>query len=212
MFKTFLEGQSFLDEYSKTIFDLIFLDIEMPELNGIQLAQKLYDEKYRGKVIFVSNREDLVFESLRTQPFGFVRKSKFTSDIHSCLKNYFEWAERDKKNFYIIKQIGGQKSVPIEDIMYIKTEGRGVVFYLSTGEELSPSNREGIQTILERLSPEGFLECCKGIIVNHKYIKSIENKDIFLTDGTSLPLSRRQSVPFKEKYLEWIGKKTLNIY
>ena len=79
-----------LEERMKEVeFQLLFLDIDMPEMDGITFAKRASNS--RTDIIFVSSREDKVFDALRTNPGGFIRKGRFLEDapevIETWLKN-----------------------------------------------------------------------------------------------------------------------------
>ena len=69
-------------------YALIFLDIDMPGMGGIEFAEVMQKNQTKTEIIFVSNREDRVFDALRLHPFGFVRKSNFLKDISAVIDSY----------------------------------------------------------------------------------------------------------------------------
>ena len=86
-----------LIEYCKNNpIDLVFLDIEMPEMNGIDTGRAIKDVNEEIEIVFVSNKEDQVFNALRLRPFGFVRKSEFFKDLNDVLKSYLKKIKKEK--------------------------------------------------------------------------------------------------------------------
>ena len=93
--RTFSNNVETLDTYTNPrhllncgkSYDLLFLDIDMPILNGIQLAK--YYNKSNASIIFVTNKEALVFEAYNsTDSFGFIRKSRLTEDFENVIKRF----------------------------------------------------------------------------------------------------------------------------
>lgn len=79
---TYTDARRFLEDCEKTSYDLIFLDIDMPGLSGIQLASKFRDKGLDTTLVFVSSHDDFVFETFRYNAYRFVRKNKLISDTH----------------------------------------------------------------------------------------------------------------------------------
>lgn len=79
---------SFFKNIDKLVYDIVLLDIDMPEIGGFQLAETLKLIKPDITIIFVSNLEHLVFQSLEYKPFRFIRKSKLEEDISSAINSY----------------------------------------------------------------------------------------------------------------------------
>lgn len=204
-------ASSYLDSLSNHSYNLTFLDIEMPIVDGIQLAKEINAREIDTTVIYVSNREDRVFESLETHPFGFVRKSHFKLDIEKVIQHYLETLKKDNSSFLILQNGRNQITVKFEDIIYIETVKRKLCFYLNDMKEQIVTNST-LQSIEEDFSKKGFLCCYKGILVNYRYIKVINEDTIILKDGTKLPLSRRKVNEVKSTYLELMQDMLVDIY
>ena len=83
--KRFTNPKELLNTLETTTYDLVFIDIDMPEIDGITLSKTIFNKSPKTGIIFVSNREDKVFESLEVRPLGFVRKNNFLSDINKII-------------------------------------------------------------------------------------------------------------------------------
>lgn len=86
--ETFVSSSALLRRFGDVVFDLMFLDIDMPGTDGIALGEKLRKMNNGTDIIYVSNREDRVFDALKVRPFGFVRKSNFIGDITEAVTRY----------------------------------------------------------------------------------------------------------------------------
>ena len=75
--ETFLEPKSLLEVLAKERMDLIFLDIELNKEDGIEVAKEISNMGMDTKIVFISSHEERVFDSLKTHPYGFVRKNNF---------------------------------------------------------------------------------------------------------------------------------------
>ncbi len=105
------------------IYDALFLDIDMPKLDGVELAKALRKRESTVDIIFVSNREDKVFETFPVRPFGFIRKNNFTHDLKDTLHSYIN--ARVINNSYVAFRISSISRVSAINSMSIwRTENR----------------------------------------------------------------------------------------
>ena len=90
--RKYRSSKAFLEDVTRQTghdeLNLAFLDIDMPELNGIELGRAIKEKNPKIEIIFVSNRYEKVFDTFDIHPFGFVRKNNFSADIGKTLKAY----------------------------------------------------------------------------------------------------------------------------
>lgn len=210
-FFSFEAASSYLSSLSNHHYNLTFLDIEMPDMDGIQLAKELQHREIETKVIYVSNREDRVFDSLATNPFGFVRKSHFIDDIEKVIRHFVDEMKKDSSSFFLLQNGKEQLTINFEDIVYIETIKRKLCFHLNDSEKPIMTSLT-FQSIEESFEKKGFLCCYKGILVNYRYIKVINDSTIILRKNEQLPLSRRKLNDVKARYLELMQDRLIDIY
>lgn len=190
----------------ETTFELILLDIEMPQMDGIVFGELLRRQKKEVDLIYISNREDQVFQALRNHPVGFIRKSCFMEDTRHVLQHYLEKYKEESKPCITIESRAGLQTVFTEDLIYIEGEAKYQNLYLKDG--LDPLQIRRSMGDLEReLIPHGFLRVHKGYLVNYRYIRLIKEKELLLTDGRQIPISRRKLQETKARYLDLMQKK-----
>jgi len=180
---------------SETEYDLIFLDIEMPEINGIDLACNY--RKNEAIIVFVTNMESLVFDAYNTtETFGFIRKSHLREDFLSIIKRLNKKASsiasiEIKKGNRIIK-------IKYSDIIYIEKSVNNVIIHTNNGVF---SERKTISEIEQTLSKYGFERCHIGYLVNTDYIHYIDSTQIVLNNYERIPLSRRNVKRLKTAFV-----------
>ena len=86
----FTDGKSLIKSYFQKRFDLIFLDIDMPNITGIDIAEKLRSYDDSVEIIFVTNKEKMVYQTLKYAPFRFIRKSEFHIEIDEAIDNFLK--------------------------------------------------------------------------------------------------------------------------
>ena len=198
---TLFQPYLLLDNEKYKHYDIILLDIDMPDVSGIELASRI--NKLKGKsdkpyVIFVTNRDGLVFDALREQPYSFVRKS-YIEDLSACLIKIQE--KINTVETYTIKAGRELDSLFIKDIIYLEKKGNYVIFHTESGDY---RERTTIDLKLQDLCEYGFLRPQIGYLVNVTYINDIHDGTVTLINGVELPLSKRYRKQVKQDFYNWM--------
>lgn len=184
-------------------FDLLLLDIDMPKVDGIRFGLYLRENKDRSEIVYVSNREDRVFESFQVHPFGFVRKSHFLKDIGAVIDAFLAARrEEDKEGDQLLVPQGksGIVSIPIRSIIYIEGSGKQQIVHLDDRKDVLVL-RSSMENLESKVAGKGFLRIQKGYLVNYRRISVIARTQAELTNGEVLPLSRSNAARIREEYL-----------
>ena len=198
---SFSNPLNFLASAKEEKFDLSFLDIDMPEMNGLEVANELADICKNGQIIFLSQREDLVFECLKFHPFGFIRKSKLIDDFSLMMNQYYQTisnAESDETKIDIIDKTK-TVSFKIKEIVYIEGDRNYQKVVLK--DKTSQNIRVALGSLEEKLREHGFIRIHKGYLLNYLYIRSIANDEVYLTTGISLPMSKKRKEEIMKQYM-----------
>ena len=191
------------DEASKP--DIVFLDIDMPELNGIELGAMIKENSPKTEIIFVSNRYERVFETFNIHPFGFVRKNNFSTDISNTLKAYID-GHVNAANYFVIQQENKSvtRKLPINEIVYVKSMRSHQIICMVGGEEIDV--KMTMDELEKGLIEHGILRTHKSFLVNLKYITRIESTGIELTTGAKIDVSRRKVGEIKAALMKYLRK------
>ena len=184
--KTYTDGASLLSDCCLNCFDAIFLDICMPGLSGMEIAEKIRDNDRRVKIIFVSNKNELAYKGYLYDAFRFVRKSDLEQDLCEAAKSLKETFSM-QSDYLVFKTSRGETVRAAKDIKFFEAKTHfinavcndGVVRICGTLREYE-----------ERMRDIGFIRIHKSYLVNFRYISSIEKNAVFLSCGKELPLSR----------------------
>lgn len=202
----FSSGKALLEAMEKTQFQIILLDIEMPELDGIVVGKAIREKNDNTPIIYVSECENRVFESFEVQPLGFVRKSNFLNDIAAVVQLYIKTSQQDRNSEYLeFKTRGGILTLKSKQIRYIEGSRNYQMLYTAAGPE--PIEVKMTMDRLENLmEPHGFIRIHKGYLVNYRYVQRIYANQLFLQDGIPLPIGRSKVGEVKSRYLSLLGK------
>ncbi len=202
----FTRSSDFLENEEINKHDVIFLDIDMPKINGFELAGYLNVINSDIKIIFVSNLEHLVFQSFKFKPFRFVRKSKIQNDITSAINDY--QSEMRKVSDISYFQTAELKiSILTSDIMYFESMGHEI--YVQTINDKIKLKRDHIneitmKTLTIKYTQKGFIRIHKSFLVNYKYIYKINRKDIVLKDGSNISINPHKMNEIKNTYQNFL--------
>ncbi len=191
---TFYDAESFLS--SKESYDVIFLDIEIPDMSGIKIAQNFDADK--SIIIFVSRRDDLVFEAYNTtNALGFIRKSHLEEDLNIVIDRI----SRNHQNtlYFNLKRGNSIIKIKYSDVIYIEKIAKDIVIYTTTK---TFTTRKSITEVEKELNPYGFIRTHAGFIVNLAYIELINPANALLKNGKSVPISRQKLKYVKDMFLE----------
>lgn len=191
--------------------DIIFLDIDMGDVNGMSFAKTIRSIRQNSVLIFVTNYGEYAAEGYEVNAFRFLPKLK----LKTKLPIYFSQALAEcKKRARIITIFceGEDMPVNLDDLVFVKTDGRALAFYSSGSTTPSFRSRITLQSLEEQLSEQGFLRIHNSYLVNLEYVTSIQTKGVQLKTGETLPLSLHRYREIKEKYLEWKGAKKWSTY
>lgn len=193
----FCSGEELLNHIAeKDAFDLIFLDIELNELNGIDIAEKIKAEYPETIIIFVSGYSSYLMDAFKAEALHFllkpVTKDVFDDVFVRAVKKY-----RTINTQIVFKRENERCQTSISDIIFAEGYHRHVTVHMKDSVfEFSGKLGE----LYERLQPFGFLQIHQGYIVNMNHIKRFGKNDILLDNETVLPISVRKKQDALNKY------------
>lgn len=189
-----------LDYLKDNTPEVLFLDIDMPVISGMDIAKKLLNEEYSTLLIFVTNQDSLVYQSFKYHPFGFIRKSCFDRELGEVVQNILDELSR-RNNTFSFKTTDGIYRVKLSEILYFESEAN----YINIHAAENSYRFRGTLTALEsELAGSGFIRTHKGFLVNQKHVFAIHTDDISMSDGSLIPISRNNKDVVKAKIMRYI--------
>ncbi|MGM9536871.1 MAG: LytR/AlgR family response regulator transcription factor [Candidatus Onthomonas sp.] len=200
---SYLDPEELLKRLGGSIcYDILLMDIDMPELNGIELCRQFRQAGGDSLVVFVSNKEELVFQTFDVQPFRLVRKSRFQEEIDKLCQDLIQELERrsDKWLRFSDESDGTVYSVNIRRLVYVEARGK---YCRLCSVEKAEEVKIRFQDICRQLEPDSFIQVHRSYLVNPYYIYRIDLDTVLLDQGETVPLSRRRRNQIKEEYFRW---------
>lgn len=201
--KKYSDSIEFYNNNDDWNYDIIFLDIDMPKMNGFEIAETIGLIKKRITIVFTSNLEHLVYDSLKFKPFRFVRKSKLTSDIISAIDDFISEQKRNK-DIFLIRSNGIAIPTLISDIVYFESMGHDIFVKTSANVKYQILRERGsnisMQSLSEQFEAKGFIRVHKSFLVNYKYIYVIKRTNIIMKNRENISINPHNTNDIREKY------------
>jgi len=177
-------------------FDIIFLDIEMPGLDGMKLAEMFQEFLPDVILIFVSSHKKYVFDSFRLDAFRFIPKDQLEGRIEEALMEAVRKIQGRTERYYIVENRAGVVRVPLRAIVKITREGKNIIIETEKGERLYM--RKSLAEALNELPAEEFNMVVRGTICNLAQIVRIEEDGLLLKNGEKVPLVKGKVMEVKQ--------------
>lgn len=196
----FKSGIKLLESHIR--FDIIFLDIEMPGLNGIETALRLRKWDVNSKIIYVTNYENYKASAYKVHAFDYIDKPVIKNDVIAVLKDVVYYLDHTiEKQKYAFKTEEGIITLELDEIFYFEYLSRKVIIHGVKGNYTATYQ---LKELLEKFEKYNFASPHKSFIVNMLYIKAIKGFDIFIENGDKIPLAQKRAVGFKSIFNDFL--------
>lgn len=203
---SFSSGERFLTVFQEHYhYDMIFLDIEMEGMDGIEVCRQIRAMTHNALVVFISNKESLVFQTFEVQPFRFIRKSHYlealprlvdalTEQLNSLAPDLIQICEPFTGDIY---------SFDASQLRYVEAQRKYCRIVAADSEVMVQCP---FKTLEELLLPRQFVKTHRSYLVNLRHIFRIGKTFLTLTDQTEIPVSRSQMDTVRQQLLRFTMK------
>lgn len=198
----FSTGVKLLERLSEAKCDILLLDIDMPELNGLEIAARLGALSEKPLLIFVTSHDELVYDSLQFHPFGFVRKGYLEKELPKVLADCVQEINCREKHFCFHSN-NSEIKLLLDDIVYFEAEGNYLKLFAKSGEYRF---RDTITSVENALRDSGFVRIHKGFLLNQSAVKILSSDKAELIGGTLLPIGRSYGENAKKRLMRYMLK------
>ncbi|MGN1417844.1 MAG: LytR/AlgR family response regulator transcription factor [Acutalibacteraceae bacterium] len=196
----FLNGNDF--RKSKEIYDLLFLDCQLPDTDGLTVARELRQQDIETAIIFVTAYDDYVYESFEVRPFRYILKPIEEEKIRKALIGFVSAYE--KKRFISIPMARKNSVVNLQDIVYIESDGKYSIVRLINNSSFKSTKSIGDYQTEIGEDCHSFFRTHRSFLVNMKYITEINGNIISFINGERAEISRRNISDFNKKYMNYL--------
>lgn len=197
--KGFEGSLEFLNANEK--FDIILLDIMMPDCNGIEMAHRLRKFDEDTVIIFVTGMEQYAIEGYSVSALGFLLKPVTYEHLSRVLERAIKTRGRKLSNSILLKTHTDYVIVEVSDIEYVEVKGHFLVLHTKNGDIQTKGT---LKDLLVKLRSNSFIRCNNCAVVNANHIRAIRGNTVFLPSA-ELAISRRKRPEFIEAVLRCSG-------
>lgn len=192
----FADGRKLIERFEKAPYEVVFLDIEMPEMDGITLAKKLREMDGNVYLVFLTGHVEYAVEGYEVNALRYLTKPVKEEKLKEVLR--FVMEKNTKKKQFAIRTDGEDFFFGLNELIYFEAQNQYVKVYTTKGEYLVRAN---ISDYEKQLSKDGFFRIHRGYLVSLSKVKKMGTGEVLMDtkDGeVSLPVSRSNIKPLKE--------------
>ncbi|MDE7302863.1 MAG: LytTR family DNA-binding domain-containing protein [Oscillospiraceae bacterium] len=191
-------AEQFLFNYPDVSCDLLLLDIEMGDMNGMELAKELRAKGDMLPIIFITGFSQYIGDGYDVEALHYLMKPVDKKKLFQVLDRY---AFRHKSDSRVILPIGNESVlVASDDIVYLEAFGKKTQVTLNDGKEIVCTC--GLSEASEKLG-QGFVSCHRSYVVNIGAIRKISRSEITMDSGKKIPISRRSYDSVNRAFIEY---------
>lgn len=183
--------------------DIVFLDIEMSGISGVEAAEILREKYPEIIIIFVSSYREYISEAFRLEALHFIvkpiKKEDFKEVFCRAMRKYNE-----NHACIISSWLNVRSKIPVKEITYVEGYHRGVTIHTVSDKEYNSVGK--LTDILKVLEPNGFIQVHQGYIVNMAYIDCVDGNELVLTGDIKIPISARKKSAAIKAFDSYIRK------
>ena len=181
--------------------DVIFMDVQMPEKDGISLAKELLEAKPSIIMVFLSDYDSYVWDSFCVDAIYYMRKRYFEQELPQVLEQISKKLRKRQGEYITLQE--GQKinRLSVRNILYIEAQKK-IVRIVMQDEELEI--RYQISRLEKILTNYHFIKVHRSYLVNPIYIRSIKNREVVLNNNDLVPVSKYRSEEVRKEYMTYL--------
>ena len=187
-------------------YDIIFMDFQMNDLNGIETARQIRKTNNDCIIIFVSAFPNAALDTFEVNAFRFLAKPIDREKLFRSLDDYLK---SEKSNFLILNTHNGTIKIRESEIIFCESMQKHTIIHTANeAHEISTNLRE----IENKLSKDKFFRCHKAYIASIYHIRSHNNTDIIFDNGAKAYISRRYLSDFRSAFQDYVVKYNMEKY
>lgn len=179
---------------------LMLLDIEMPELSGLELREQMASKLRMTDIIYVTSHEEMMEAAFGRNVIAFVRKTGNWDKLTEVLQNF----QREHQRLIDVTWKKKVWQIDVSQILYIQSADNysQITFYLR-GEVVQALQTYTMKEWEQILQEQGFCRVSRFVIVNYAYVEDIQKTSLFMEDGTRFVIPNRKVRKLRQEYITY---------
>lgn len=202
--RLYSSGRELLDSVERSgPLNMLFLDIYMPGLSGVDTARELRKTDKSCAVVFVTTSTDHGLESYEVEASDYIVKPVRSEDVDRAMDWYISHMPEELRSLRVYSE-GEWMDYPLSSILYIEILDHQSYIHIKNRTVVV---RRSMSDLVSSIDSPDFMRCHRSYLVNLNYVQSIENCDFRLTDGTLVPIRAGNLNKIREDFINWTYKK-----
>lgn len=196
---THITAEKFLYDWEDSEdYDVIFLDIKMGSMTGMELAQIIRKSNKDIPIIFTTNMKEYAIMGYSVDAMQYLLKPVKKEECFACLDRVYK-SDRIKK-YFMFKDLDKTFRIPHEDIIYIEKFAHNAAIVTVKSKYIF---RKTIAQLLEELNDNLFVQCHRSYIVNIRHIDSVSKNFLVMSNNNEIMLSKNLAKKINEKFYNY---------
>lgn len=187
-------------------YDLYLLDIEMPGIDGLELAAKVQTKDPEARIVFVTSHEKYALKSIKMGTYYYILKTEYRIELPIVLEKVWKEMTGKPEEYYDIQNGINHHQVRFSNIIYIEKKKKYSIFYCQ--DNIEYKERETMKNVYDNLPAGRFTLIDRGCIINLAYVGTITRDEVVLKNGKSLAISRGMSPHVREDYMKYWSERS----
>ena len=196
----YADAETFLSKYT-TDYDVVFLDIELKEMDGMTAAYRLREVDKNVLLVFVTNLAQYAVEGYSVDAFDFVVKPVSYANFELKLNRLYDNLQSRRGGEIVINQRTGKRVLSVNDIMYVEVERHVLLFHMRLGVQQCSGT---LKSVAEQLADYPFALCNQCYLVNLNYVDAIDGNYVEVS-GNRLLISKPRKKDFLQAVAKFLG-------
>lgn len=205
----FTSGSELKNEIKKKQFDVFFLDVLMPDANGMEIGQRIREIDQQAIIVYVTVSREYAFEAFGVRAFQYLQKPVNREKLFELLRIIVDLMNKRQCSKVCIRTKKGLVKASVSQIMYVENINRCAVYMMEDGTQIvGLCNRSSFEKSISQLHVcDYFVQPHKSYVVNMYFIRAFCQKSLELEDGTEIAISRNRFPSTKKSYLNFLAAK-----
>ena len=181
--------------------DILFLDIQMKDMDGMETARKLRAGRFRGVLIFITVLKEMVFQSFEVQAYDYLVKPVDDKQFEKTMERLYASMQNASEDSLLVQKGYEGRIIREDEIVFCEIIDRKIYLNLASGEVVDYYERiENLETKLNNR----FYRCHRSYLINLKHLKGYKNGTACMDNGKEIPVSRLRSREFSGVVLQYM--------
>ena len=181
--------------------DILFLDIQMKGMDGMETARKLRADKFRGFLVFITVLKEMVFQSFEVQTYDYLVKPVDKKQFEKTMERLYASTQNASEDSLLVQKGYEGRIIAKDQIIFCEIIDRKIYLNLTSGEVVDYYERiENLETKLDNR----FYRCHRSYLINLKHLKGYKNGTAYMDNGKEIPVSRLRSKEFSSVVLQYM--------